>query len=128
MKRVSIRSWNVSPVIAMTGALSIFASYSPFIRWMAPGPVVAIQAPNSPGMLGVTAGHEGSGLLVPYSDIADLVLAHADGLDQRAYSVTDHSEDDRHTPGDQRLDNDVGCRPVAWDAVGIRLRLHAAAG
>ncbi len=32
MKRVSIRSWKVSPVIAMTGALSIFASYSPFDR------------------------------------------------------------------------------------------------
>ena len=36
------------PTIASTGWWSILASYSPFSRWMAPGPEVARHTPISP--------------------------------------------------------------------------------
>jgi len=78
-----------------------------------------------PGVLGIAAGHEDGCLLVPHADIADLVLSHADGLDQGPDSVADHPENDRHLPGDERLHDDIGRRPVSGDAGRVRLPLHA---
>lgn len=38
----------ICPTIATTGLRSSLASYSPFSRWIAPGPWVARQTPTSP--------------------------------------------------------------------------------
>src|SRR5438094_893740 len=43
-----MRSLYVWPVIATTGAMSSFASYRPFNRWIPPGPEVAMHAPSFP--------------------------------------------------------------------------------
>ncbi len=52
------------------------------------------------------------------------VLAHADRLDQGVDPITDHTENNWHTPGYQGFNDDVGRGPVAGDAGGIRLLLN----
>ncbi len=39
---------DVPPVITITGVLSALASYSPFRRWIAPGPAIAVHTPSLP--------------------------------------------------------------------------------
>src|SRR5690606_23510920 len=69
------------------------------------------------GPLGVGAGGERGGLLVPHLDEADPVLARAQRLHDAVDAVAGDAEDGIDVPVDQRLDQDVrgggGCHPVA---------------
>ncbi len=58
MNRMPSRSCHVVPVMASTGAPSMAASYRPFIRWTAPGPVVARQTPSRPECLAMPSAME----------------------------------------------------------------------
>jgi len=56
--------------------------------------------------------HERGGLLVADADVANAILALAQGLDDRIYAVADNAEDVRRAPIDQSFDQDVRCVQV----------------
>src|ERR1700735_2163161 len=58
-------------------------------------------------VLGVPRGHEGSRFLVTHRDEADLILALAQGLDDRVDAIPDDAEDKLNIPSDQRLNENV---------------------
>jgi hypothetical protein len=63
------------------------------------------------GMFGKTRGHKRSGFFMTNADIADLVLALAQGLDHGIDAVADDAESMRGAPGDQGVHDDIGgCR------------------
>ena len=61
-----------------------------------------------PGELGVAAGHERGGLLVPHLDEADLVLVRAQRLHDAVDAVAGQAEDSVDSPVDEALYEDVG--------------------
>ena len=66
------------------------------------------QADAEPaGVLGVGAGHEGRGLLVPHLDEADLVLARAQRLHDAVDAVAGKSEDHVDAPVQNGFDENV---------------------
>jgi len=61
-----------------------------------------------------------------HADIADLILALAQGLDDGINSVADDAERVGGAPGDQGLDDDVGGVRVVREArSGLRLQIRA---
>ena len=86
------------------------------------------QADAQPaGVLGVAAGGERGGLLVPHLDEADLVLVRAQRLEDAVDAVAGEAEDRVHAPVDQPLDQQIGdglrhrsllCCPAARRARG----------
>jgi hypothetical protein len=60
-------------------------------------------------VLGEACSHERGGFLMAHADVANTLLALAQGHDDRIYAVTDNAEDVRRAPIDQSFDQDVGC-------------------
>jgi hypothetical protein len=54
-------------------------------------------------MLGEAAGHEGRRFLVPDADELDITLTLAKRFNDGIYAISNHSEDVRNTPTDQRI-------------------------
>ncbi len=69
-------------------------------------------------MLGEAARHEGGRLLVTDTDIANPVLAFAQGLDDRIDAVADHAEHVGRAPRAQGLDENVGGGRIIGEARG----------
>ncbi len=84
------------------------------------GPGGADAQPQLAAMLGESAGHEGGGLLMADADIFEPVLTLAHRLDQRIDAVADDPERVSRTPGDRRLDQDVGGGEIG-SKIGIGL-------
>ena len=63
---------------------------------------------KAPGMLRKAGCHECRGLLVAHADVANLIFASAQRLDERVDPVADNPKDMRHPPIDQSFDNDIG--------------------
>ena len=59
--------------MAISGMLSSLASAMAVTRFVAPGPLVAMQTPTLPVRAGVALGGEAAALLVAGQDRADLV-------------------------------------------------------
>ena len=57
--------------MAISGMLSSLASAMAVTRFVAPGPLVAMQTPGLPVRAGVALGGEAAALLVPRQDRAD---------------------------------------------------------
>jgi hypothetical protein len=60
-------------------------------------------------VLGEARRHERRGLLVADADVANAILALAQGLDDRIYAVADNDKDVGRAPIDQGFDQDIGC-------------------
>src|ERR1700735_4102589 len=86
------------------------------------GPGGADAYAKPAGMFGKTRGHEGSGLFVADADVANPVLAFAQGFDQRIDAVADDAEGVGSAPIDQRLDDDIGGGLIGFERPRNRLR------
>ena len=97
--------------MAMSGMESILASARQVTKFVAPGPLVAMQTPTLAGGAGVALGHEAAALLVARQDGADLVLdVLGQRLVQRHAGPAGIGEDGIDAVIDQTLDEDVRAR------------------
>jgi hypothetical protein len=64
--------------------------------------------PESTGVFGEPAGHEGRGFFVADADIGDPIPLPPQGLYDGIDAVTNNSKDVRRSPFDKRLDEDIG--------------------
>ena len=96
------------PVMAISGMLSSLASAMAVTRFVAPGPLVAMQTPTLPVRAGVALGREPAALLVPRQDRADLVAEAGQRLVQRHAGPARIGENRVHAVVDQALHDDIG--------------------
>ncbi len=85
--------WNVCPVMASTGCLSILASYRPLSSWMPPRAASSHAIAQPAGELGVPAGDERGCLLVPHQDVPQLVRSRPQRLEEPVDAVAWKAED-----------------------------------
>ena len=95
------------PVMATSGMLSSLASAMAVTRFVAPGPLVAMQTPGLPVRAGVALGGEPAPLLVPRQDRAQLVFEPGEGLVQRHAGPARIGENHIHAMVHQRLNDDI---------------------
>ena len=92
-------------------------------RFVAPGPLVAMQTPILPVRAGVALGGESAALLVPRQDHADLVAEPRQGLVQRHARPAGIGENRVHAVVHQALHDDIGPAGDLGFVVRIRRRL-----
>ena len=98
------------PVMATIGARSRYASATPVMRLVAPGPRVAIATAARPVKPTMDVGHERGALLVARRDVADALVTR-----QRVEDVhrllAGHGEDEVTALGRETVDEEVGSSP-----------------
>ena len=88
------------PVMKTVGEESSIAVAMPVVRFVAPGPEVAIATPTLPARARVAVGHVGGALLVAHEDVADRVVEHGVvGGQDRAAGVAEDGAPPLPSPG-----------------------------
>ena len=105
--------------MAMSGMLSSLASAMAVTRFVAPGPLVAMQTPTLPVLRATALGGERAALFVPRQDGAQAVGEAGERLVERHARAAGVGEDRVDAVVDQRLDEDIG--PAREFGLGLGL-------